>query len=934
MSAIAPGPIALYLASAAAALWLAHRFVRRLSIAVAAFLSLAPLLLTGRALITGRLYAPIDIVYEGEPFASHRAEAGVQRTQTPLLSDVVYQGIPWRKAVRESVKNGRWPLWNRFVMAGTPLLAAQLSSVFSPGTWIGFLLPLPQAWTFDMTLRFLVSLLCAFLFFRELECGNLASAIGASGWAFSDFLVFLAGHPQSPAIGPFPLLLLGLRRLAREPGRNAAGVTGAALLLMVAAGHPESLLHSVAAAGIYFVTELVRLPRGKRGRPVALSLATGALVLGLSAASLLPFLEILPHTQEIRDRRELSETAREPADLGRRAAHSMTFFVPYAFGVSGQGRVESYRARPAGGYAGSLVLALAVAGVLSRRRERWLFLAYIGLGLFLFVGMPPVATAVSALPLFSLSLNHRLVFLAAFGVCALAAFGAEELRQGGGATRFVAAATGLLAVILVLFVLRAPRLLEFGMPRDFLAGRILLQTLPLVIAGAVVWGYRRRKGAVPIAVLLGLVVATRGLEGGSVHPTYPSSAFYPHLSLLDAIDRREPYRIVGTGFELVPGAAALYELEDVRGYEMTTLAALVETFPLWCVRQPVWFNRVDDAARPFLSFLNVRYALTAPSERIPDGWKTLAEDPGGRLIENPNVLPRAFVPRRVYREQDPARQRQRLLSIADFSADGVLEGAPAPPENGSARAEITAYSGQQLDLSIEARDRAVIATSLTAWPGWRLTVDGKPEKLRTYNRAFLAFEVGPGKHQARLLYWPRSFVTGLWISGVSLLVVAVWLARPRRTAESGSVRDADERPIVRLWLAATLALLFVAADAWRRIPPAYRCFVPTTPVDGMRPDIAREWAFLKGAGDFVPRGASFTVRAQDPIREMELFMVSLGVLPDRRALPSSYFAGPAEAGAIAEYVLEFGCDSPGPAAGVLVGRLPGGCVYRRGESRR
>ncbi len=777
---IVPGPIVLYLATAAALLWLSHRCVRRLSVVVAVFLSSAPLLLTGRALLTGGIYGPIDIVYEGEPFASHRTEAGVPRTQTPLLSDVAYQGIPWRKAVRESVKQRRWPLWNRFVMAGTPLLAAQLSSTFSPGTWIGFLLPLPQAWTFDMTLRFLVSLLCAFLFFRELECGGLASAIGASGWAFSDFLVFLAGHPQSPAIGPFPLLLLGLRRLARQPGRRSSALTGVALLLMVAAGHPESLLHTVAAAGIYFVTELLRLPKGRRSRPVALSVATGALVLGLSAVSLLPFLEILPRTQEIRDRSEISRAAREPADFGRRAAHSLTFFVPYAFGVSGRGRVESYRARPAGGYAGSLVLALAVVGALSRRRERWLLLAFIALGLSLFVGMPPVSSAVSALPLFSLSLNHRLVFLAAFGVCALAAFGAEELRQGRGASRFLAAAVGLLALVLLLSALRAPRLLEFGMSRAFLTGRILLQVLPLAAAGAVVWGTRRRGSFAAVAILLALVIVTRGLEGRTVHPTYPATAFYPHLGLLDAIDRREPFRIVGTGFELVPGASALYGLEDVRGYEMTTMAALVETFPLWCVRQPVWFNRVDDAGKPFLSFLNVRYALIGSSERPPDGWKVVAEDPGGRLIENPHALPRAFVPRRIYREVDAAAQRERLLSLSDFASQGVLAAdTVGVTENGRATVSVARYTGADLELSVDAKAPAVIATSVTAWPGWTLSIGGSRAPLRTYNRAFLAFEVPPGRHRAVLRYRPASFVGGLWISGVSLLVAAALLARPR-----------------------------------------------------------------------------------------------------------------------------------------------------------
>jgi hypothetical protein len=922
--------IAVYCGSAAAVLWLAHRFVRPLSRGVALLLALAPCLLTGKALLTAGLYAPIDIVYEGEPFAAHRAEAGIGKTQTPLLSDVVYQGLPWRKAVRDAVKNGHWPLWNRFVLAGTPLLAAQLSSAFHPGTWIGFLLPLPEAWTFDMAFRFLVSLLCAFLFFRELQCRDLASLIGACGWAFSDFLVFLAGHPQSPAIGPFPLLLLGLRRLARDADRRAAALTGAALLLMVAAGHPESLLHTVAAAGIYFVVELVGARRERRGRALALSVATGALVLGLTAGSLLPFLAALPKSQELLDRTEVRDA---PAESGRaalkeRLSHSLTFLVPYAHGVSGQGRVESYLARPAGGYAGSLLLALALVGVLTRRRERWLLVVYVFLGIALFVGLPPVAQMVSALPLFSLSLNHRLVFLAAFGICTLAAFGAEELQQGRAAGRFAAACLGLAALLSALALSSAPRLLALGMTREFLAGRILFQVVPLLAAAVLAAVLlRRNRSALAVGSLLVLLLAARGLEARTVQPTYPAQTFYPRLAMLEAIDRAEPFRVVGVSYEFVPGAAAIYGLEDVRGYEMTTLASLVETFPLWCVRQPVWFNRVDDPTKPFLSFLNVRYVIAPPAWPAPPGWKVLAQEAGGRLLENPSVLPRAFVPRRVYRESDPARQRERLFAISDFSAEGVVEGAPSPVENGEAAIEITGYAGQRLELSIDAREKTVIATSVTGWPGWRLAVDGKAEPLLTYNRAFLAFEVPPGRHRAVLFYRPRSFVAGVWISAISLLVTIGLFAWPRKAWKRLASRPA------LLWLAATFLLLFFPLLGWHRIPAGDRWRLPDTPLDRTNPAAAQEWRFLRRARAWVPPGASFTVLAEDRNREMSLFMISIGLLPDRWPLPSSYFLQPDASGARAEYVLAFQCDPRGAAGGILIRRLPDGCVYRREQGR-
>jgi len=208
---------------------------------------------------------------------------------------------------------------------------------------------------------------------------------------------------------------------------------------------------------------------------------------------------------------------------------------------------------------------------------------------------------------------------------------------------------------------------------------------------------------------------------------------------------------------------------------------------------------VDDPTKPFLSFLNVRYVIAPPGFSSPPGWKVLSESLGGRVLENPNALPRAFVPRKIFRETDPARQRARLFAITDFAEWGVLE-APSEPEqnNGQATIKIVDYEGPRMDLSIEARDRAVIATSVTNWPGWRLTLDGEAWPLLRYNRAFVAFEVPAGRHRAVVDYWPRSFSAGLWISGVSLLLSIAYFAWPRPGAPADSASSAPIGAKVRL----------------------------------------------------------------------------------------------------------------------------------------
>lgn len=61
--------LVLYVAAAALVLWLTHRFVCRLSRGAMAFLLLVPFLFVGQALITSRVYAPVDKIYIDIPLS-------------------------------------------------------------------------------------------------------------------------------------------------------------------------------------------------------------------------------------------------------------------------------------------------------------------------------------------------------------------------------------------------------------------------------------------------------------------------------------------------------------------------------------------------------------------------------------------------------------------------------------------------------------------------------------------------------------------------------------------------------------------------------------------------------------------------------------------------------------------------------------------------
>lgn len=779
-----------YAASASFVLWLAARLVGAIPRGAAIALALLPLVFTGKAMLLGEVYGPSDIVLAADPWRRLPMAAGFVGPNgpiNPILSDLAFANLPWRAAVREAIANGRAPLWNRFVLAGSPLLPAAQAGILHPSTFLSLALPLAPSWTFSCTFTLFLALLSAFLFLRDLAFDEVPSLVGAVVWGFSTYVVFWDGWSVGPSTATFPLLLLGLRRLAHDPGRGAVLLTAAALALSVLGGHPESAFHGAAAAGVFFVWELFGVRAVRRALGGALA-AAGLAVL-LAGPQLFPLLEAIPHSAEYRVRREALARGAAVQSVPFRSAipRLLPDLLPFAHGVYGKSPVRAERADGSGmplGYAGAILFplaGLAFRGAQTRRRERSLFLAFVVAGLVYGASLPGLIDATSMLPGFRMALNYRLVFLAAFGLAGLAALGAQRLADPRAARALGWACAGWTLAIVAAFLFSRGAFRERGLPREFVLGGLALEAVPLLILGASS-RVRGLAGAPLAACALGLLVAQRGAEMARTYPTLPASTLAPPLPTLASIPlSSEPCRVVAVGDALRPNGSAFYRLEDVRGYESLILDRFTDTYPLWSREQAASFNLVPDLSRPFLSFLNACYAIGAPEDPVPPGWREQARGPEMAVFYNPAALPRAFAPRRLRRVEDAKRRLQELAAASDFRETAWLAGpGPADEPNGEATVDVRA-SGADLIVEVRARGPApaLIATSIPDWPGWRADEGDRSVPTLTVNHAFVGIALPPGNHTVRLAYRPRSWTLGL-AAGVMGALAAAAVAIPRR----------------------------------------------------------------------------------------------------------------------------------------------------------
>ncbi|HUO85493.1 MAG TPA: hypothetical protein VM534_10310, partial [Thermoanaerobaculia bacterium] len=496
-----------YFVIASATLWLTHRFVVPVSRTMAAALLLLPLAFTGPALLTGRVYAPIDLPYQSYPLHGIAKEQGIDQVHNAVLSDVYCLNIPWRKAVREAYGRGELALWNPHLFVGDILSASAQPTPYEPYFLASLLLPMATSLTFLAAITLFLLGNWMFAWLRDIGCSERASLLGAVGWMFGNFLVFWLEWVITPTLAWTPLVFVGVRRLARERSPRGLAILTLAFVMLLLSGHPESALHVVSAAGVYALFELfrLRLPRREVFRSLGVMTVAGILSLLLVAIYLLPILQALPQTAEHFSRRMIYAQQDRSLPLRTVAAHLLTNVIPFRYGAQHEVVAENAPIvpMPQNAYPGSLLFPIALLGLWrSRAPEKWLLLGFAILGYLGGTDAPPVADLLARLPLYDIAINSRLIVLSLFGLAGLAALGIDAWL-GDRDSRRLAALTGTVLILLAASVAFFwPRMLAGNLPSSYLLREGSAFLVPLALALLVVLAVRSRPMAFVMLLLL------------------------------------------------------------------------------------------------------------------------------------------------------------------------------------------------------------------------------------------------------------------------------------------------------------------------------------------------------------------------------------------------------------------------------------------------
>lgn len=817
---------------------------------IAALLAALLLLFFLTPILRQERLSPADLLLKSPPWRQGTVPAF--EPANALLSDYVYVFRPWREFAMASLRTGQIPLWNPYNYAGAPFLGNGQSAVLYPLNFLYLVLPDATALLLGAMTRLFIAGFSTYVFARLIGLRPLGATVTSVGFTFSGTLVVWLLYPLANVAIWLPALFLAGEAIVRRPSAPRVVAMGVIVAVQFLGGHAETSLHILAAVGLYVAWRLAMLFRAERDwRSVARRLGAfaGALALGTGGAAV----QLLPLAEYVLESFTLHERlAWVPSPWAVRIPNVLAMVAlacPYCFGSSLGGdlplgpvlRIGNFNELN-GGYVGLLALLLAgLAIALGARRglDRF-FIVLAGLAFCTAYAIPPVFNAVHALPLFRVSVNARTLLLLAFALCVLAGRGTDLLtgtldaRARGiltwGRKVLVAAMVGvavLTAGLLITVMSFREQILEWAKARiaartwDPAGSERLLGLLPHYHDRLVSLLLKQGSGRLALLALSGLAIAVavrsaRGRRayawvlpgvllldlfsfGRNYNPSLPTPVEYPLHPAIEFVQAQPGlFRVLTLNGGLPPNTNMMYGLFAVRGYDALETKAyhrfLAATGdyrrPHGAIRT-LYFSNFES---PLIDLLNVKYVISDLALRHPKLTRVW-EGSGAYVYENRSALERAFL---VYRTRvlSDARDMDRALRAPEFDPRTVvlLEGqepAFTGPGDPAATVRVTDYQPARVAVEVSSCCEAVLILADAWFPGWRATVDGRPEPILPGNLLLRAVPVPAGYHRVLFWYDPLSFRLGLLTSAlavavaVSLGLAGLWRRRDGRRNAPG-----------------------------------------------------------------------------------------------------------------------------------------------------
>lgn len=702
----------------------------------------------------------------------------------------VFQLLDWTlvHSIREF---GAFPLWNPYIRDGLPYVADPMFHAFNPVVSLPVLLwGVADGFKIAVFLSFLLGALGM----RRL---GVALGVGPLLRVWMALMFVFAGQPTARffqgqylfifGFAWIPWVIAGFFRTLETRRLRDLALTALALALLFFSGNAYYAFYMVFAAALFALVHGISLkPLAFNPRPLVIVAAVGLLAMGLAAAQLLPTAEFWPRIGKSLD----LAGSHTPAQI------FLDFTSTDSF------RPDAYQKMPAReefyAYIGLwpfLALALLPLAFLQGDKRPLIFFLLLLLVVILWIDLNEMPWQQWFLETrLVLQFRHLLRFLVygSFAILTLAALGLDTAwkllwgRLGEAARRspeINLRATGQRQMNPAEPTAgrKAGFIQRHFLARTFMSGRADAGDAP---GQAGEDNARARAGAesTPDAAATQQPTGTSPQSSENQHaaPRRARSRIFQNILTFSAaavllgfllaavlnlylinrpILHTQPiqagqYAIAGWLKEQDPGYV-LVRGNPANGWHDALISQGLRFSEGWYHFDDIRQHPYDSAHRPVNAHPN--YIIQPSAEAAPPYPFETLEHPFSEttIYRLPQSLPFAFAVR-----------------------DEVLNQGAAAGE--LARSDVTTLdfvipSPNAVELNVPSGGGETLALLYTHFPGWQVSVDGRPASLLSVD-GFLGVALVEGVHTYTFTFRPISFYTGLWVSGIALLAAALMLA--------------------------------------------------------------------------------------------------------------------------------------------------------------
>ena len=738
------------------------------------------------------------------------------------LGDITRFHYPMKKIVREIIRHGEFPYWNRDISAGQPLAANPQHEVFYPPNWLIFLPDYDLGFRLQVLLHVYIAAIGMFALLRSMTLSLTASLFGAISFAFGGaFLSYGSLLPFFYSVAWMPWTCLASRKFLITGRPRAFALAAMFLALQLLIGEPTTIAQTMLLVALYAVYR----------RRDGFARNAGGVALIAVVALLLAAVQVVPMIDHVRDsvRSEpfpyevVASWSMPPAKLAELLfpnllGHISIHGVPWYWGGTlyrGTGLPFVLNI-----YCGLAAVALAAGGLAARIRG-WAAFASLFMTSIAFAlgGYTPLLRALyDARLVTSIRYPEKFILLGVFSLIVFAAHAldramAGERRVAEAAAGFAMAA-GLIAgaVSLLGYVPYSVDgfLSAFGLPAT--PGTLLMiarawadwsiagvRALALLLFLLTI--YTKRRSAWSLAALL-FVCADLYAVVRELNPRVDRTFFTERPQLAGALpDERQTYRIYHEAdWHLRGGAAGAFFRSGLQSYWMLRNGL----FPLVNVEYGIAsvIDRDYDKTALLSTTEFVRAAgeisqagradWRSPLMAMSNAWyrtvfNSFVEEERQAEGDVRKVLPVAFVehshqPRYYFADQivsvaSRAEFVQRMIS-ATFSSSVAFINAPAFQPAAGVVNDVRETANDAV-LDVTAAGRGFLVMSVTPHKYWRITIDGTRAAAITTNIGYQGVVVPQGRHRITMSYRNTLIPAGAAISMITMASLAAVALRWR-----------------------------------------------------------------------------------------------------------------------------------------------------------